>query len=429
MLNILEEIKNILWLIVTFLLIISGLYFTLRLKGKQFRFVKMIRAVSASENNDTDVSSFKSLMLSLAGRIGVGSISGVALAIYLAGPGTIFWIWIVSFLSSIVGYVESYLGVKYNELGSDHVYVGGPAYYIKNGLHNYKLGTLYAVMIIICYCGGFILIQANTITKAITSIYININPILIGLILSILTCMIVFGGIKKVTITTSKIVPIMSLGYISIALFITITNIEIIPEIFEKIITSAFTYKSFITGFLITMLTGIQRGIFSSEGGIGTGSMAAAISGSQDANSQGLVQMIGIYVTNFLICTSTAIVILTTDYKLLNIVDPNGIELAINAFSHHLGYLGNIFLVGAIFLFAFSTILSAYFYGETSIKYLFKNRQKRYLNILKIMACIIILLGTIISSKILWEFTDIFVAILALINLYAINKLKNKIKE
>jgi len=426
--NVLIILNNILWLIVTLLLIISGLYFTFKLQGRQFNIRKMFKELLKKDDNK-GVSSFGTLMLSLAGRIGVGSISGVALAIYLAGPGTIFWIWVISFLSAILGYVESYLGVKYKEIDCDNNYVGGPAYYIKKALKSPKLGSIYAIMIIICYCGGFMLIQANTITKAVTTIYNNVNPLFIGILLSIFTLIIIFGGIKKVTNTTSKIVPVMSFCYVAISVFVMITNIDIIPEIFKIIFKGAFTYKSFVGGFLVTMVLGIQRGIFSSEGGIGTGSMAAAISGSNDANSQGFIQMIGIYVTSFLICTSTAIIVLTSDYKFMKFVDLNGIELAIESFNYHLGDFGNIFLITAIFLFAFSTILSGYFYGETSLKYLFKNCQKRYLICLKLFTCLIIFLGTITASGVLWKLTDIFVATLALINVYALFKLRREIRK
>jgi len=428
-LNILETFNNILWLLVTLFLTISSCLFTIKLHGKQFHFIKMIKEVTKKEHNNQGISSFKALMLSLAGRIGVGSISGIALAIYLAGPGTIFWIWIISLISAILSYVESYLGVKHKELNQQKNYNGGPAYYIKNGLKNKQLGAIYSIMIIISYCGSFMLIQANTITKTITEIFPNTNPVYLGIILSLLTYFIIFGGIKKITDTTSKLVPIMSLGYLSITIYVIITNFQIIPQIFEMIFFHAFNYKSFTSGFLVTMLTGIQRGIFSSEAGIGTGSIAAASSNSFDSHSQGLIQMLGVYVTSFLICTSTAIIILTSDYQFFNILDPNGIELAINAFTYHLNYLGNIFLIIAIFLFAFSTILSGYFYGETSLKYLINNHHYKYQLLLKFFVCIIIFLGTITSSAILWITTDILVALLTLINLYAINKLKKDIPK
>lgn len=425
---ILDNAKTLLWMLTTGLLIILGGYFTWKLHGKQFRFIKMIKKLTMKEKQNLEISSLSTLMLSLAGRIGVGSISGIALAIYLAGPGVVFWIWIISFISAIIGYTESYLGVKYKER-INNIYLGGPAYYIKKGLDKPSLGMIYAIMIIICYCGGFMLIQSNTIVKATMTLYSNINPLFIGLILCILTWGIIFRGIKTLTKVTNKIVPIMSIGYIGMALFIVVTRINIIPDIFRRIINDAFTYKSFMGGFVTTMLLGIQRGIFSNEGGIGTGSMAAAINGSHDCEQQGLIQMIGIYVTSFLICTSTAIIILTSNYRFLKIHDANGIELAISAFNELFGNIGNIFLIIAIYLFAFSTILSGYFYGETSLKFIFKNKEKNYLNLLKLGTGIVIFLGTIIASEILWNLTDIMVACLALINFYALWKLRKEVEK
>ena len=425
---ILYNIKTILWIIITFILIILGVYFTWQLRGKQFRFIKIIKQLIKKEEDNLEISSFSTLMLSLAGRIGVGSISGIALAIYLAGPGVVFWIWLISFISAIIGYVESYLGVKYKER-KNTLYLGGPAYYINNGLKKQYLGIIYSIMIIICYCGGFMLIQSNTITKATITLYNNVNPLFIGITLCILTWIIIFKGIKTLTKVTNKIVPIMSISYISMALFIIITRFEIIPDIIRIIFKNAFTYKSFMGGFVATMLLGIQRGIFSNEGGIGTGSIASSINGSHNCEQQGLIQMIGIYITSFLICTSTAIIILTSNYRFLKITDANGIEIAINAFSEHFGSIGNVFLILAIFLFAFSTILSGYVYGEISLMFIFKNKASNYLNILKLGVGIVIFIGTIMASEILWNLTDIMVACLALINLYALWKLRKEIKE
>ncbi len=426
---ILDYIKNFLWIIIMFLLIICGLYFSIKLRFMQINFKKMIGELFKNDKNNLGISSTSSLMLSLAGRIGVGSISGVALAIYFGGPGVVFWIWTISFFSAIIGYVEGYLGVKYKQRGHDNSHYGGPAFYIKKALNKPKLGALYAIMIIICYCGGFMLIQSNTITKSVSYIYSNTNHLMIGLFTSILTIITIFGGIKAVTKITSNIVPVMSLGYIGIAVFILLSNTNMISSIFLKIINSAFSYKSFFAGFVMTMLMGIQRGIFSCESGMGTGAMAAAVSESNNSSSQGLIQMLGIYITSFLICTSTAIIILSSDYNFLNFNDPNGIELALFAFKEHLGNLGSIFLLIAIFLFAFSTILSGYFYGETSLKYLIKDCKKRELFILKIVIAFVIFLGSLISSSILWRVTDILVAILTLINIYAIIKLRYDIRK
>ena len=425
--EVLSSLNDKLWIIVTILIFILGLYFTIKLRGIQFDFKKMLKEVTKKEKATDGISSFKTLMLSLAGRIGVGSISGVALAIYLGGPGTIFWIWMISLLSATLAYSETYLGIKYREKDEDNVYKGGPAYYIKKKLNLPKLGAIYAAIIIICYGIGFMSIQSNTISKAVIEV-VSINPVIIGIILSIITLLIIFGGIKKIANATSKIVPIMSLLYIGLSLYVIIKNISLIPNVFSVIISGAFNLKSFASGFLVTLLTGVQRGIFSNEAGLGTGSIAASSGSNNNPSSQGYIQMLGIYITSFLICTSTAIIILTSNYNSLNIIDPNGIEIATSAFNYHLGSFGNIFLVVSIFLFAFSTILSGYYYGESSLKYFFSKVNKKYINILKILTIIVIFVGSIASSTIVWKFTDVFVAFLAFINIYAMYRLRKEIK-
>ncbi len=426
--NLLSYINNNLWILTTFIIVLSGLYLTIKLKGIQFNLKKMIRSLKNTNPNTNGLSPFKTLMLSLAGRIGVGSISGVALAIYIGGPGTIFWIWIISLISAPLAYMESYLGVKYKEKDNNH-YIGGPAYYLKKALNKPKLGAFYAILIIICYVIGYMSVQSNTIMKATYSI-LNAKPIIIGLGLSVISGIIIFGGIKKISNATSKIVPLMSGVYILLALFIIIKNISLVDNIFYLIIKSAFNFKSISGGFLSTLLMGVQRGIFSNEAGIGTGSIAAASGSDNDPKSSGRLQMIGVYITSLFICTATAIIILLSNYNSLSINDANGIEIATFAFNYHLGNLGNIILSISIFLFAFSTILSGYYYGESSLKFL-TNNNKIYL--LKILSVLIIFLGTVLSPTIIWKFTDLFIALLAIINIYAIiyyykNAQKNRLR-
>ena len=425
---VLGLLEKRIWIIATILIAMLGLYFSFRLKLIQFNFKKMYKSITKKEESTGGISSFKTLMLSLAGRIGVGSISGVALAIYLGGPGTIFWIWIISVLSSTLAYAETYLGVKYKEKDRGSIYKGGPSYYLKNALNKPKLGALYAVIIVLCYGIGFMSIQSNTITKAIVST-VNVNAVFIGLILSIISLFIIFGGVEKISNTTGKIVPFMSVIYVAISLYVVISNVQLVPNIFSTIIKSALNIKSFSASFIPTLLIGVQRGIFSNEAGMGTGSIAAASGESNDMITQGYIQMIGIYITSFIICTSTAIIVLTSNYQILQIEDPNGIEIATNAFTYHLGEMGNIFLVVSIFLFAFSTILSGYYYGESSLKYFFKKVDKRIITCLKLVCVVVIFTGSITSPTIMWKFTDVLVACLSLINVYALFRLRKEIKK
>ncbi len=412
-----------LWLIVVILVTILGIYFSIRFKGIQFNLKKMIKSLLTKEEKSDGLSSFKTLTIALAGRIGVGSISGVALAIYLGGPGTIFWIWIIAILSSMIAYAETYLGIKYREKGKNGINNGGPEFYINKGLHKPKLAMIYIVVFFFCYVFGFNSIQSNTITKAISGSF-NIAPIIVALLTAIITSIIIFKGEKIVANATSKLVPFMSIVYVLIALFIIIKNYQLIPIIFSSIFKSAFNFKSITSGFLVTMITGTKRGLFSNEAGLGTGSIASATGNNNDAVKQGYIQMLGIYITSIIICTATAIIILSSNYSSLMVNDPNGIEIASSAFNYHLGGIGNNVLTIIITLFAFSTILSGYYYGIASLKYIFK---KDYSTILKVLTAIIIFAGGLISSTTIWTFTDALIAMLIIINIVSIFILRKEI--
>lgn len=425
--NILNNISNKLWIFTSVIIIYTGIFYMIKLNNIQLNIIKMIKCLFYKEENKNGLNSFNTLMLSLAGRIGVGSIAGIALSIYLNGPGTIFWICLISIITTPLSYAETFLGIKYKEKDSNNM-IGGPSFYISKGLNKRKLSIIYSILIIITYLFGFISIQANTITKAITN-YKDINPLTIGIILSIITLSIIIGGIKKISKATSNIVPIMSLLYISLALYITISNIKLLPSLLNSIISNAFNLRSFRSSFLPTLIMGIQRGIFSNEAGIGTNSIASSSGQSNNPISSGYIQMLGTYITSFLVCTSTAVIILTSNYKILNIKDPNGIEIASNAFNYHLSNNGIIVLLILIILFAFSTILSGYYYSETSIKFIFKTLNKKHITLLKSLTTIVIIIGSIISPSIIWKFTDTFIALLALINIYALYKLRNEIHK
>lgn len=421
--NMLNFINKIVWLIATISIVISSLYFSMKLKFLQLK-IKTIFSCLVSKTKTDKIKPFNVLMITLAGRIGVGSIAGIALCIYIGGIGSIFWLWIMTFFSAILAYVETVLGGIYKEKDGKF-YKGGPSYYLKNGLGKKKLGGIYAILIIISYIGGFLSIQTNTITKSLNQI-ININPYFIGIIIVIITSFIIFGGLTKISDATSKIVPVMGVFYLLITIYIIINNISSIPNIFLSIVSEAFNFKSFYSGFLTSFVVGIQRGIFSNEAGLGTGSIASSIS---DINpvKQGYIQVLGVYITSLIICTSTAFIILTSNYLQPVFNDLNGIEITGYAFSYHLGKLGDIFIFISILLFSFSTILTGYYYGESSLKYFFSTIKSKYLYILKVFTLIILFLGCILSSNLLWKIVDILVALLAIINIYAMFNLRNTV--
>ncbi len=414
-------ISNILLSTATILLLGGGIYFSFKLHFPQTQWKKLFRGFFI--NNKLGITPFNSLMLSLAARIGVGSIAGIALAIYIGGPGTIFWIWIIGIITSINTYCESYLGSKY-QIYSNGNYVGGPSYYIEKGLKNKKLAKAYALLIVLAYVIGFMTIQANTITISLTNYY-NVNSITVALSIVIMCFLSIYRGINSISNITSKIVPIMGIGYVLLSIIIIFKNIDILPNIIINIVKSAWNIKSFSSSFIPTMIIGIKRGVFSTEAGLGTGAIASSTTYSTDKISLALIQILGTYFTTFIICTSTALIILTSNYNNLIINNINGIELTQYAFSYHLGKYGNIILIMTIVSLAYSTIIAGYYYGESSLKYL--NNSKISTFILKIVTTILLFIGSLISSNILWNIVDILVELLAIINMYALLKLNSKI--
>ena len=423
--EIMEILTKIVWVIATVMIVGVGIYLTFSLKFIQFNFVEMFRSIKS--NDKKTISPFSTLMLTLGGRIGVGSVAGVALALYLGGPGSIFWMWMTAFIAATNTFGETVLGMKYHQKDGN-VYRGGAPYYISKGLNKKWLGTFYAILIIISYIGGFIGIQANTITKSLNQI-IDINPFIVGIIISVLSLFIIWGGIKKIMAATNKIVPIMLIIYLLCGLYVTIIQIEDIPYIFQNIISSAFNFQSFLGGFLPVFIIGIQRGIFSNEAGIGTGSLASSTSNIKEPVINGYVQMLGIYITTLLVCTATAIMIMSSDYQNLNLSDVNGIELTLNAFYFHLDKLGHLIIMICIILFSFSTILTGYYYGESCLKFILDKPSLGIIKLLKIITCLVLLIGAVISATMLWNLIDFLVALLAIINVYTIYMLKDEIKE
>lgn len=421
----LEFINKLVWAVATALVFMSGIFFTIKLKGIQFNFKEMFKNLFSKKNQERGITPIQSFLMTLGARIGVGSIAGVSLALYIGGPGSIFWMWISAFLSASNTFCETVLGIIYRKKDEQN-YKGGPSYYIKEGLNKPKLGGLYAILIIVSYVGGFVGIQGNTITKSVLEI-IDIPKIIIGILLILGTSLIIFGGLKKIASFSEKLVPFMTILYVGIAIFISIKNIELIPNIFKTIITSAFTLKSVYGGFIFSLIVGFQRGIFSNEAGLGTGSITSSTSSTDSPSKQGYIQMLGIYVTTLLICTATVIIVMTSNYKELILQDVNGIEITQYAFKYHLGQFGNILLFISVLLFSFTTILTGYYDGESSLKYFFNNIKTRHLIMLKIISLLVLFFGCIISSQILWSLVDIFVAFLALINIYALFKLKEDV--
>ena len=423
-----SQINTVIWLLATVLLIICGLYYTFKLKFIQFRFKDIFKSIKNDNNDKDSISPFKTLNLALAARIGVGSLAGIALGIYKGGVGVVFWIWLSSLITLPNSFVESTLAVKYHEKKGKY-YEGGPAYYISKGLGFKKLAIVYATIIFLCYIGGFLAIQANTIATSMKT-YLDLSPTVTGIIVALISYFIISHGLKRIVNFNSLLVPFMGIVYVVVAITIIILKIDMLPNILSEIIQEAFNIKTFGWGIISSIVIGVQRGIFSSEAGMGTGAVASGTSDTNSPCKQGFIQMLGVYFTIFVICTSTVFVILTSNINFLDFNNPNGIEITLKALTSHIGSLGTVILFITIISFAFSTIISGYYYGESNLRYLDKKINDKKIFILNIVVVIILFIGAIASPRNLWNIVDIGAGMLAIINCFSILLLnKEVIKE
>lgn len=408
------KINDILWVITTFFIIYVSIFYTIRLLFPQFRCIKMLKIFT---KNSKDDNSFKVFSLTLGGKIGVGSISGIALCIYLGGIESLFWLWISAFILAVLPYVETHLGIKYKDKKTK---LQGPSFYIEKGLNKKNLAKAYSVLLIIAYIVAFISIQSSTVV-ILTESTLHIDKILIIIILCIVTYFSINKGIKKISKITEILVPTMTIIYIIIGIIVVLNNFNQTKEIFTNIVKEALSFNKIGKSVLVPIIVGVERGIFATESGIGTTATASALSNNTEKTSY--VGIISSLFTSLIICTITALIILTSNYESLIINDINGIEIVSYAFFEHFGHLGEYFLLFIIILFAFSTIVTCYYYGEVNACYLL-NRNK--ISILKIIVIIVIIYSSLTNPTIIWKFADIIVALLTLINIYSMYKLKDK---
>lgn len=409
-------ISSILWIVTTIILILSSISLSLYLNFPQHKLSKKVKLFDRKRHKN----SIKLLNLTLAAKIGVGSISGIAISIIVGGKGTIFWIWVSSIILSIITYLETKTGIKYREnLGQD--IIGGPIVYIKKEISN-KLSLLYCFLIIFTYFFAFILIQSNTIIVSLKDTFL-LNEKTILLILIPIIYLSISKGINTISKTVSVIVPVMGALYIIIGTIVIYNNIDMIPNILLDILKESISIRSIAT---IPLIVGFQRSIFSNETGMGSTSMVVALSSSSDYKLEAYIQLIGMYFITLVITTISALLILTTDYETLGIINLNGIEIINYAITYHFGSSGIYLSILIITLFAYSTIITCYYYGDICLKYLFRNKK---INISKIIVIIVIILSAYISTTNIWAIVDIATSLSTLINIYAIYKIKDKLKE
>ena len=395
--------NNILCYLCIFIVIVGSIYFTIKLKFLQFNVFKMVKSIKSSSISDV-----KALFMSMGAKIGVGSIVGISLAIYVSGPGVLLWIWIISLLSSILTYCESYLGCMYKR--DDQ---GGVFYYISRGLNNKRLSIIYTFILVFVYAVGFVGIQSNTIVKSIDHV-INIDKYVVVIGLCLFIAMIIFNNIKSIIDFMAKLVPVMCVLYIVFGLFILFNDIDRIIFIFNLILEDGLRFDRAIIGVIIV---GLQRGIFATEAGIGTSSIASSIS-SNDKMGQGIFQVMGVHFISLVIVTITGFIIIGSDYSYVGTV--NGVEIIFDIFNHYYGFFGKIGLCIIIILFAISTIVSGYYYSIKGVEFLKGTLSSVGTILIKILVVLLVFMGGIVDSTVIWSVIDTLVLFLLLINIYAI---------
>ena len=326
------SINDFIWTyILVAVLIGCALYFTFKTKFVQFRMIKetlRLLAGSTSSSNNSDgkkqVSSFQAFMVSIASHVGTGNLAGVATAIAVGGPGSIFWMWIIALLGSASSFIENTLAQLYKVKGNDS-FVGGPAYYMSIGLKKPWMGSLFAVLLIFTFPFSFNTVQSNTICAAFQEAF-NFDPTIVGIVLTLVTLVVIFGGIQRIAKVSSVIVPVMAVGYVLLAFFVVIINITKIPAVLELIISSAFGWNQAFGGMMgVAMMNGIKRGLFSNEAGEGSAPNVAATADVSHPVKQGLIQVFGVFADTLVICSCTAFIILFSGVKFG--AEANGIQL------------------------------------------------------------------------------------------------------
>lgn len=419
--SIVATISNLLYSnILIIVLILGGLYFSLRSKFVQFRLLKeQFRAVSEKPQDKNGVSSFQALMVSTASRVGTGNIIGVSTALCMGGFGSVFWMWLIAIIGCASAFVESTLAQIYKRKGPDGCY-GGPAYYIETALKNRVLAVIFSVFLILTYGIGFNMLASYNLQSTFSSYSFydkKTSPWIIGLILAAIVCFCLFGGGKRIISATTTIVPFMGVAYILIAVIITAMNITELPSILARIFTEAFDFNAIFGGFSGScVMYGIKRGLFSNEAGVGSAPNASASAEISHPAKQGLVQVLSVFIDTILICSATAFMCMGSG------IEPSkniaGAAYVQSAVEKTLGAFGPIFITVAMILFAFTTLLGNLFYVDKSICHIIKRVPGKTFNaIYYIVASLVIFLGAGLSADFLWNVADITMGGMTLINI------------
>lgn len=432
-LSVLNKIDAFLWGIPLIILLMgTGIYLTFRLGFLQiFRLPLALKLIFKAENKGKgDVSSFKSLCVALAATVGTGNIVGVATAVKMGGPGALFWMWIAAFFGMATKYAEGLLAIKYRSVDKNRNISGGPMYYIRRGMgEKYKpMASFFAfATILVAFFGIGTFPQVNAIIDSI-NISFGVSKFVTNIILTVVVGSIIFGGLKNIAKVTSKLIPIMAIFYIGISFLIICMNITAVPEAIKLIVKDAFTGSAAVGGFagstiMIAMQSGIARGIFSNEAGLGSAPIAAAASKTHYPSEQGLISMTGTFIDTIIVCSMTGLVLVMTGVWS---GECSGAAMTSAAFVKGFGNFGSMLLTLSLVLFAFTTILGWNYYGERACVYLFGIRG---ITPYRVIFIIMIALGVFLKLDIIWILADIVNGLMAVPNLIALVALSGVVVE
>ncbi len=429
--HILTEINNFLYTYpLLFLLVGTGIWFSLRTRLVQVRFLReafrVLGEKAEEEDGKKQVSSFQALMISTASRVGTGNIAGIATAIAAGGAGAVFWMWLMAVIGGASAFVESTLAQVYKTKdGKD--FRGGPSYYMERALGRRWLGVLFSVLLIICFAYGFNGLQSFNMSSSL-EYYIpgyshTVYPVLVGAVLAAATGLVIFGGVHRIGFITSVIVPIMAGGYLLMGLFTVVTRITELPHVFSMIFSQAFDLQAFAGGMAgSAVVIGIKRGLFSNEAGMGSAPNAAASASVSHPAKQGLVQVISVFIDTLLICSATAMMLLLSGVEGVS-GKLDGIPFVQQAISANVGSWGIHFITLSIFAFAFSSLVGNYYYAESNI--LFIKNNKKLLFVFRITCLLAVFLGAQADFSMMWNIADITMGFMASVNIIAILLLGN----
>ena len=411
-------IGNNWWLII--ILVLAGLYFTVRTKFSQFTMLKeQCKVVAEKPVDGKGVSSFHALMVSTASRVGTGNIIGVSTALCIGGFGSVFWMWMIAIIGGASAFVESTLAQIYKKKGADGSY-GGPAYYIETALRCRPLAIVFSILLIFTYGIGFNMLASYNLQSTF-SVYTfydsSLTPWIIGLITAALVGFCLFGGGKRLIRFTSLLVPIMGLAYIGVAILIVLLNITTLPSVFARIFSEAFDLPAIFGGFSGScVMYGIKRGLFSNEAGVGSAPNASASAEVSHPVKQGLVQILSVFIDTLLVCTATAFMCMCSGVEPTK--DLAGAPYVQESLKATVGDFGPIFITAAMILFAFTTLLGNLFYVNQALSHVLGRLPgKKFNYVYYVLASAVIFLGAGLSAGLLWDIADIAMGLMVLINI------------